>query len=68
MAPKSLFNPVFGECAHLAAVVDCERGENLFGGCIQVFKILADCDVLERNAGREEVEYVGEADLWQKAW
>lgn len=68
IAPKSLFNLLFGEGASLAAVIDCKRGENLFGGCVQVLEILADCDVLEGNAGREEVEYVGKADLWQKAW
>lgn len=53
MAPKSLFKPAFGECAHLAAVIDCERGENLPGGGIQVFKILADGDVLGGEAGRQ---------------
>lgn len=68
IAPKSLLNLLFCEGADPAAVCDCKRGENLFGGCVQVLKILADCDVLEGNAGREEAEYVGKADLWQKAW
>lgn len=48
-------------------MIDCKRGENLFHGCIQVFKILADCDILEINAGREEVEYVQKGNLLQKA-
>lgn len=42
-------------------MIDCKRGENLSGGCIQVFEILADGDVLEGKAGREEAEYVGKA-------
>lgn len=37
-------------------MIDCKHWENRFHHRIQVFKILADCDVLEMNAGREKDE------------